>query len=211
MRRLNPRLSASISRHQSHPIANWEPGKKVSSSSFTSSAKRRMPCACPLILWRSSKHFATAQAKERRQNHRIDDAWRHGAITSVAIGHRACLAFRSLEFGNVWQSRPTKGGLNSKLHAVCDGAGRAVIFLLTGGQMSDRKGAALICPMLPDVETLIADTSAPPQLTRRASEKLHVKDSSPLAPFSQSGLETSCRALLAQDKWRRSGQPRPRG
>ena len=31
----------------------------------------------------------------------------------------------------------TKGGLNSKLHAVCDGAGRSVIFLLTEGQMSD--------------------------------------------------------------------------
>ena len=36
----------------------------------------------------------------------------------------------------------TKGGLNSKLHAVCDGAGRPVIFLLTEGQMSDHKGAA---------------------------------------------------------------------
>jgi transposase len=51
----------------------------------------------------------------------------------------------------------TKGGLNSKLHAVCDGAGRPVIFLLTQGQMSDHKGAALIYPMLPDAETLIAD------------------------------------------------------
>jgi transposase len=28
----------------------------------------------------------------------------------------------------------TKGGSNSKLHAVCDGAGRPVIFLLTEGQ-----------------------------------------------------------------------------
>jgi transposase len=51
----------------------------------------------------------------------------------------------------------TKGGLNSKLHAVCDGAGRPVIFLLTEGQMSDHKGAALIYPMLLDAETLIAD------------------------------------------------------
>ena len=31
----------------------------------------------------------------------------------------------------------TKGGLNSKLHAVCDGAGRPVIFLFTERQMSD--------------------------------------------------------------------------
>ncbi len=37
----------------------------------------------------------------------------------------------------------TKGGLNSKLHAVCDGQGRPVIMLLSEGQMSDYKGAAL--------------------------------------------------------------------
>jgi transposase len=48
----------------------------------------------------------------------------------------------------------TKGGLNSKLHAVCDGAGRPVIFLLTGGQMSDHKGTAVIYSMLPDAETI---------------------------------------------------------
>lgn len=31
----------------------------------------------------------------------------------------------------------TKGGLNSKLHAVCDGHGRPIILLLSEGQMSD--------------------------------------------------------------------------
>ena len=42
----------------------------------------------------------------------------------------------------------TKGGLNSKLHAVCDGQGRPLIMLLSEGQMSDYKGAALMldCP-----------------------------------------------------------------
>lgn len=38
----------------------------------------------------------------------------------------------------------TKGGLNSKLHAVCDGQGRPVILRLSEGQMSDYKGAALM-------------------------------------------------------------------
>lgn len=38
----------------------------------------------------------------------------------------------------------TKGGLNSKLHAVCDGRGRPIIMLLSEGQMSDYKGAALM-------------------------------------------------------------------
>ena len=39
-----------------------------------------------------------------------------------------------------------KGGLNSKLHAVCDGQGRPLIMLLSEGQMSDYKGAALMLP-----------------------------------------------------------------
>lgn len=40
----------------------------------------------------------------------------------------------------------TKGGLNSKLHA---GHGRPLIMLLSEGQMSDYKGAALMLPALP--------------------------------------------------------------
>lgn len=51
----------------------------------------------------------------------------------------------------------TKGGLNSKLHAVCDGSGRPVILLLSEGQMSDYKGAALICDALPPAKYLLAD------------------------------------------------------
>jgi hypothetical protein len=43
----------------------------------------------------------------------------------------------------------TKGGLNSKLHAVWDGAGRPVIFRLTEDQ------AAQMYPMLPEAETLM--------------------------------------------------------
>ena len=34
----------------------------------------------------------------------------------------------------------TRGGLNSKLHAVCDGQGRPLVMLLSEGQMSDYKG-----------------------------------------------------------------------
>jgi putative transposase len=43
------------------------------------------------------------------------------------------------------------------LHAVCDGLGRPILLLLTEGQMSDHKGAALILPPLPAVQALIAD------------------------------------------------------
>ena len=51
----------------------------------------------------------------------------------------------------------TKGGLNSKLHAVCDGHGRPLAMTLTEGQVSDYKGAALLMDALPDAEELLAD------------------------------------------------------
>src|ERR1700733_305975 len=51
----------------------------------------------------------------------------------------------------------TKGGLNSKLHAVCDGHGRPLVMLLSEGQMSDYKGAALMLPALPKARELLAD------------------------------------------------------
>ena len=38
----------------------------------------------------------------------------------------------------------TKVSLNSKLHAVCDGNGRPLVMLLSEGQMSDYKDAALM-------------------------------------------------------------------
>ena len=51
----------------------------------------------------------------------------------------------------------TKGGLNSKLHAVCDGEGRPIILLLTEGQMSDHKGAFLLLSALPNARELLGD------------------------------------------------------
>ena len=51
----------------------------------------------------------------------------------------------------------TKGGLNSKLHAVCDGLGRPIILLLSEGQMSDHKGAAVLFSALRRARELLAD------------------------------------------------------
>jgi transposase len=51
----------------------------------------------------------------------------------------------------------TKGGLNSRLHAVCDGRGRPLVMLLSEGQMSDYKGAVLMAPALPKAKQLLAD------------------------------------------------------
>ena len=51
----------------------------------------------------------------------------------------------------------TKGGLDSKLHAVCDGEGRPVLLLLTEGQQFDHKGAATLLPDLPAASALLGD------------------------------------------------------
>ena len=50
-----------------------------------------------------------------------------------------------------------KGGLSSKLHAVCDGQGRPLVMLLSEGQISDFKGAALMVNVLPKAKALIGD------------------------------------------------------
>jgi transposase len=47
--------------------------------------------------------------------------------------------------------------LNSKLHAVCDEQGRPLVLLLSEGQMSDYKGAALMLDALPRSKHLIGD------------------------------------------------------
>ena len=47
--------------------------------------------------------------------------------------------------------------MNSKLHAVCDGQGRPLVLLLSEGQMSDYKGAALMFDVLPKAKELLGD------------------------------------------------------
>lgn len=51
----------------------------------------------------------------------------------------------------------TKGGLNTKLHALCDNLGRPIRLHLTEGQRSDFKGADVLLKDLPKTRTLIGD------------------------------------------------------
>ena len=51
----------------------------------------------------------------------------------------------------------TKGGLNTKLHVVCDFDGRSIRTLLTAGTISDYGGAACLLPTLPSTRILFAD------------------------------------------------------
>ncbi len=51
----------------------------------------------------------------------------------------------------------TKGGLNTKLHAVTDAKDRLLKFFMTAGQVSDYSGAAALLGCLPAAEWMIAD------------------------------------------------------
>jgi transposase len=51
----------------------------------------------------------------------------------------------------------TKGGLNSKLHAVCDSQGRPRTLFLSAGQVSDYTGAAALLGTMPAAKVLLAD------------------------------------------------------
>lgn len=47
--------------------------------------------------------------------------------------------------------------MNSKLHAICDGHGKPVAMVLTEGNVSDYKGAALLVDKLPGAREMLAD------------------------------------------------------
>ena len=61
--------------------------------------------------------------------------------------------------------------MNSKLHAICDEHGRPLILLLSEGQMSDYKGAALMMDVLPEAKALLGDKGYDADWFRDALDK----------------------------------------
>ncbi|MET3754750.1 transposase [Rhizobium binae] len=51
----------------------------------------------------------------------------------------------------------TKGGMNSKLHAVTDALGRPIRLFLSAGNVSDYIGARALLASLPDAKWMLAD------------------------------------------------------
>jgi transposase len=51
----------------------------------------------------------------------------------------------------------TKGGMNTKPHAVTDAIGRPITFFMSAGQVIDYTGAAALLRELPNADWLIAD------------------------------------------------------
>jgi len=84
-------------------------------------------------------------------------------------------------------TRRTKGGMNTKLHAVTDASGRPISFFITAGQVSDYTGAAALLDELPQAKWLLADRGYDADWYRDA---LQAKGITPCIPGRKSRNKT---------------------
>ncbi len=85
------------------------------------------------------------RAGDRHDRRDLPESAPHGFEPAGEKGRCGCLIGR------------TKGGLNTKLHAVTDAKGRPLRFFMTAGQVSDHTGAAALLSSLPGADWLLAD------------------------------------------------------
>ncbi|WP_288759285.1 IS5 family transposase [uncultured Brevundimonas sp.] len=80
----------------------------------------------------------------------------------------------------------TKGGMNTKLHAVTDANGRPISLFMTAGQVSDYTGAAALLDSLPRAQWLLGDRGYDADWFRDA---LQAKGITPCIPGRKSRIE----------------------
>ncbi len=80
----------------------------------------------------------------------------------------------------------TKGGMNTKLHAVTDANGRPISLFMTAGQVSDYTGAAALLDSLPRAQWLLGDRGYDANWFRDA---LQAKGITPCIPGRKSRIE----------------------
>ena len=81
----------------------------------------------------------------------------------------------------------TKGGMNTKLHAITDTSGRPIRLFITAGQVSDYTGAAALMNGLPEAEWLFTDRGYDADCFR---ETLVDKGTKPCIPDRKSRKKT---------------------
>ena len=69
----------------------------------------------------------------------------------------------------------TKGGMNTKLHALSDANGRPLRFFMTAGQISDYAGAAALLNELPKAQWMLADRGYDADWFRDALQQKGIK------------------------------------
>jgi len=87
----------------------------------------------------------------------------HGEEKTVMIdatylkAHRTATSMVAEKGGRGRLIGRTKGGMNTKLHAICDSQGRPLNLFVTAGQVSDYIGARALLGSLPNVKWLLGD------------------------------------------------------
>ncbi|WP_246525334.1 IS5 family transposase [Thalassovita aquimarina] len=89
--------------------------------------------------------------------------------------HRTASSLRGKKGGRGRLIGRTKGGMNTKLHAVTDTNGRPLRFFMTAGQVSDYTGAAALLGGLPKAEWLLGDRGYDADWFRDALEDKGIK------------------------------------
>lgn len=69
----------------------------------------------------------------------------------------------------------TKGGMNTKLHAICDSKGRPINFFVSAGQVSGYIGALALLSNLPDVDWLLGDRGYDADWFREALQDMGIR------------------------------------
>ncbi|MBL0770139.1 IS5 family transposase [Sphingopyxis sp. DHUNG17] len=100
------------------------------------------------IFIRMMEGLATPQAPERKTI-MIDATYLKAHRTASSLGGKKGGPGRLIG--------RTKGGMNTKLHAVTDANGRPISFFMTAGQVSDYTGAAALLDSLSKAQWMLAD------------------------------------------------------
>jgi transposase len=96
--------------------------------------------------------------------------------------HRTAASRRSKKGSDDQRARligRTKGGMNTKLHAITDADGRPIRFFMTAGQVSDYTGAAELLNCLPSADWLLADRGYDADWFREALKDKGIKPCTP--------------------------------
>ena len=78
-------------------------------------------------------------------------------VASYLKAHRTATSMAAKKWGCGRLIGRTKGGMNTKLHAVCDSQGRPIDLFVAAGQVRDDIGVRALLSGLPKVKWLLGD------------------------------------------------------
>ncbi|WP_111481383.1 IS5 family transposase [Celeribacter halophilus] len=89
--------------------------------------------------------------------------------------HRTASSLRGKKGGRGRLIGRTKGGMNTKLHAITDTHGRPIRFFMSAGQISDYTGAAALLGNMPKAQWLLGDRGYDADWFREALQGMGIR------------------------------------